>query len=204
MKLIFQIAGVLILAVVLFILISNAIIVWTTEDQVKEKTTEINATQFGIILGTSRLRTDGEKNPFFENRMDAGTRLLSSGKVDKLLVSGDNESRYYNEPKDMQNALGDRGVPDTVILKDAAGLRTFDSIVRLKSVYGQDEVVIITQKFHAHRALFIANQNGIVAQAYVAEQPEEPIYVVYIREWIARPLAILDLFVLDSQPKYTE
>jgi SanA protein len=202
MKLFVKVLVIAALAVFVFIVAANAWIVLSTNGQVFHETEQMTPVKKGIILGTSRLTIDGEKNLFFEERINAGARLLISGKVQVLLVSGDNESRYYNEPQDMLNALVKRGISDSLVDQDASGLRTLDSIFRLKSVFGDTSVIIITQKYHAHRALFLANQYGISAQAYVADKPDKKAHMVYIREWMARPLAVLDVFVFNSQPKY--
>lgn len=189
--------------VLLIVVGANLLIILSTKSQLHNHTESLRDSQIGIVLGTSRLTIKGEKNSFFEARIDAGAKLLQDNKIARILVSGDNETRYYNEPKDMAQALRERGVSDSLIFQDAAGLRTFDSIYRLKSVFKSDEAIIVTQRFHAYRALYIANHLGIKAQAYEAEKPTSSGYLVYLREWIARPLALWDLYIINRQPKYT-
>ena len=204
MKLLLKAFKFLINVMVLIVLGANLLIILSTRSQLHDKTDLLRSSELGIVLGTSRLTTKGEKNSFFEERINAGAMLIQQKKVARVLVSGDNETRYYNEPKDMSQALLERGIRDSLILKDAAGLRTFDSIYRLKSVFGEEEVIIVTQRFHAYRALFIANHFGIKAQAFEAKKPTNPGYIVYLREWIARPLALWDLYIVNRQPKYTD
>ena len=202
MKLLMKLLIGIVVMVTSFVLISNIWIIVSTQEQINPNRKLSGSYPIAIVLGTSRLTVNGDKNPFFEARMNAAGDLYWHHNVKQLLVSGDNESKYYNEPRDMTNALIDRGIPDSVIIRDASGLRTLDSMVRLKEVYGQDTVLVVTQAFHAYRALFIANYYGLVAQAYLADSPEDRGMAVYIREFMARPLAIIDLYLLNRQPKY--
>lgn len=157
----------------------------------------------GLVLGTSSRRTDGSPNPFFHNRMEAAARLYQLGKIGHIIVSGDNRSRFYNEPMEMKRALVKLGVPDAAITLDYAGLRTLDSVVRSKEIFGQDHITIITQPFHSYRALFISRYYDIEAVALVASEPgDEPAVSVYVREYFARAKAVLDLYVLKTGPRY--
>src|SRR5690606_4670880 len=94
--------------------------------------------------------------------------LYHRGAVRHLLVSGDNRSPYYNEPRTMQRALRARGVPAEAMTLDYAGLRTLDSVVRAKAIFGQQQVIIITQEFHNKRAVFLANRLGLDAVGFNA------------------------------------
>lgn len=156
-----------------------------------------------LVPGTSHLTREGAPNPFFHSRMDAAARLYQSGKVKHLILSGDNRTEYYNEPQRMREELIRRGVPEEALTLDYAGLRTFDSVVRCREIFGQDQVVIVSQRFHNERAVFIARRRGLDAVAFNAEDASlrnnlRP----YLREFLARVRTVLDLFVLDTQPKY--
>ncbi|MEQ8424916.1 MAG: ElyC/SanA/YdcF family protein, partial [Cyclobacteriaceae bacterium] len=152
---------------------------------------------------TSHLLTSGAPNPFFDNRMSTAARLYKEGKIKHFIVSGDNRTRYYNEPLEMRKALVNLGIPSTSITLDYAGLRTLDSIVRSKEIFGQNEITIVTQNFHCYRALFICNYYGIDAVAYVAEEPaSEHVEKVHWREYLARAKAVLDLYVLKTSPRH--
>ncbi|MBK7309754.1 MAG: YdcF family protein [Sphingobacteriaceae bacterium] len=85
-----------------------------------------------LVLGTSSKRANGDDNMYFNNRIKAAYDLYYYGRIQKMILSGDNSKDYYNEPKVMRKALMDMGVPDSVIVLDYAGLRTFDSMVRAK------------------------------------------------------------------------
>ena len=135
--------------------------------------------------------------------MSAAARLYALGKVGHIIVSGDNRTKFYNEPMEMKKALIKLGVPESAITLDYAGLRTLDSVVRSKEIFGQDHITIITQPFHSYRALFISKYYNIDAVALVALEPvDEPAVSVYVREYFARAKAILDLYVLKTGPRH--
>ena len=95
------------------------------------------------------------------------------------------------------------GVPASAITLDHAGLRTLDSIIRCKEIFGQSTIIIITQPFHSYRALFISNYYHMNAVALVAQEPSQQIAPqVYFREYLARAKAILDLYVLRTEPRH--
>ncbi len=175
----------------------------TTENQVIDSLDEIPNKKVALILGTSKKMIGGADNQFFHKRIAAAAQLYHLGKVKHILVSGDNRTQYYNEPQDMYEALLELMVPADAITKDYAGLRTLDSVVRCKEIFGQESVVIITQRFHAHRALFIANHYDLDAISYPAEFPEhEGATKVVLREYFARIKAVLDLYFFKTPPKH--
>ena len=103
----------------------------------------------------------------------------------------------------MKKALIKMGVPSTAITLDYAGLRTLDSIVRSKEIFGQNEITIVTQTFHSYRALFISQYYGIDAVAFVNEkQDENDLQVIHWREILARTKAVLDLYILKTSPRH--
>ncbi|HMG93801.1 MAG TPA: ElyC/SanA/YdcF family protein, partial [Chryseolinea sp.] len=136
-------------------------------------------------------------------RMETAAQLYKMGKIDHLILSGDNRSKYYNEPIEMQKALIKLGVPTTAITLDYAGLRTLDSIVRCKEIFGQNRITIITQPFHSYRALFISRYYNIEAVAMVTDEPDsEHSFRIRLREYFARTKAVLDLYVLKTAPRF--
>jgi SanA protein len=185
------------------LIVANLWVVRSTSSGIFSNYSEIPSNPVGLVLGTSSRRTDGSPNPFFHNRMAAAAQLYRLGKIGHIIVSGDNRSRFYNEPLEMKNALVKLGVPETSITLDYAGLRTLDSVVRSKEIFGQDHITIITQPFHSYRALFISRFYHIEAVALVAEEPaDEPAVSVYVREYFARAKAVLDLYVLKTGPRH--
>ena len=129
--------------------------------------------------------------------------LYSMGKIDHFILSGDNSTKYYNEPLEMQKALVKKGVPESAITLDYAGLRTLDSVVRSKKIFGQDKITIITQPFHSYRALFISRYYNMDAVAMVADEPSlDGTFKVRLREYLARTKAVLDLYVFKTDPRF--
>lgn len=191
------------LAGLIFLSWSNIWVVLATKDHIFKETSELSDGQVGLILGTSNKRLDGKPNPYFQHRIEAAAELYRSGKVRHLILSGDNRTKYYNEPQFMRNALVKLGVPDSVMTSDFAGLRTLDSVVRCKEIFGQGEFIIITQEFHCYRAVFIAQNYNLDATAYVAKSMPLPYSLKVLgRELFARTLAVIDLYILGKEPKF--
>jgi SanA protein len=187
----------------LLICCANWWVIKSTEDKVLTDITLLNGRSVALVLGTSNKLRNGSANPYFANRIKAAAELYREGKVSHFILSGDNRSKYYNEPGLMRKALLLLGVPDSVITLDYAGLRTLDSIVRSKEIFGQDKILIITQPFHSYRALFISHYYNIDAVALVAQEPiSEAPFKVYIREYFARAKAVLDLYILNTAPHH--
>lgn len=160
--------------------------------------------EVGLILGTSSHTSDGNKNPFFINRIRAASLLYKKGKISYILVSGDNRHASYNEPREMIKALIKEGVPKEVIVADFAGFSTIDSIVRASKVFMLDKVTVISQSFHNERALYIANNEGIEAIGFNASDPPSKWahFIVYFREFFARIKCIFDINFLNTQPTF--
>jgi SanA protein len=195
----------LILGVVLFLILAttNFWVVKSTESEVLTDYKLLPDSGIALVLGTSHRMIDGSPNPFFHNRMATAAELYKEGKIIHFIVSGDNRTKYYNEPAEMQKALIKLGVPSSSITLDYAGLRTLDSIVRCKEIFGQSKIIIITQPFHSYRALFISNFYDVNAVALAAEEPaQEAAPRVYLREYFARTKAILDLYILRTAPRH--
>jgi len=191
------------ITLVLFILISNVWVISSTQGQVFETMEQLPANRVGLVLGTTNKLKSGEDNPYFTGRIKAAAELYHSGKIKKIILSGDNRSRYYNEPLRMKNALLDENVPGKDIILDNAGLRTLDSVIRCKEIFGNDSVTIITQRFHTYRALFISDYYTIKAVAIAASDVPFPKSMpTTIREIMARPLAVIDLYILKRSPEY--
>jgi len=191
--------GVIILsfAGVVLILVSNWWVVYNTRQQTYFDIHKLPANDVGLVLGTSKFVRSGKENLFFRYRMEATARLWKEGKVKYLVLSGNNDSEYYNEPADMQRALVKLGVPASVMTLDYAGYRTFDSVVRCKEVFNQEKITIISHNFHNTRALFIGNHEGIEAIAFAAQDvPDGYSFRTLVREYLARPYALLDVYLL--------
>lgn len=157
----------------------------------------------GVVLGCMKMLAPGRPNLFFRNRIRAAATLFRAGKVDYLLVSGDNRVVGINEPHDMRDALVQAGVPTNRIVCDYAGFRTLDSIVRAREVFGQTEVTVISQNFHNQRAIFLAAHRGVDAIGFDADDVDAyNSFRTSCREQLARCKAVLDVYVLRTQPKF--
>jgi len=165
-------------------------------------TSEISKNKVGLVLGTSPWRVDGSKNLFFQYRIQAAAKLYFSHKVDYLLVSGDNGSKYYDEPTAIKEALMAEGVPEDKIYMDYAGFRTLDSVVRAKEIFGQSSFTVVSQQFHNERAIFLAKSKGIEAIGFNAKDVKGKNGLkVKLREALARAKVFVDI-IFQVQPKY--
>ncbi|SSZ29523.1 vancomycin high temperature exclusion protein [Aggregatibacter aphrophilus] len=152
------------------------------------------------MLGTSKYFANNTLNLFYYNRLLAAQRLFEAKKVDYLLLSGDNRTLQYNEPRTMLKDLKKMGVPQEFIYLDFAGFRTLDSVIRADQVFKAHSLTIISQKFHCERALFIAKFHNIDAICFVADYPQ--VYsLVRVREFFARLQAVWDLMV-EREPHF--
>ncbi len=163
--------------------------------------------KYALLLGTAKFTRSGMVNPYYRYRIVAAVELYKAGKVKKIIASGDNSSKYYNEPATMRDDLAAAGVPKDDILMDFAGFRTLDSVARCKSKFGVEDPLIITQAYHAKRALYLADRLGLCgAAAYAAKAPDSASYRLRneLRESLARTLAFLDTSVLGTRPKFED
>lgn len=144
-----------------------------------------------------------QENIYFRNRIDAVRDLYVSGRIDCVLVSGDNSTEQYNEARDMQSALMSEWIPPERIFLDYAGFRTLDSVVRAKEIFGQNRFTIISQKFHIARALWIAKHFNIDAVGYTAADVPWNLGIrTMIREIGSRLTLYWDLYIADTSPKF--
>ncbi len=180
---------------IVFVLLCNVWVVVSSRSRSYLLIDSLPSRQVALVLGTSKTTSDGEVNLYFKYRMEAAARLFNEGKVKSLILSGNNDSRYYNEPLDMQRAMLRLGVPKTAIKLDYAGYRTFDSIIRCKNLFKEDNITIVSQDFHNARALFIAQNEGLNAVSFAAQDVPTGYSVrTLIREYLARPKAVLDVY----------
>jgi SanA protein len=187
----------------LSLLLCNAWINRSTAAQLYKESSAIPPRKVGLVLGASKNTVRGTDNMYFTYRMQAAYELYKTGKVQYLLLSGDNHTEGYDEPTDMREALIKLGVPDSCIVLDYAGFRTLDSVVRCREVFGEDSITIISQEFHNQRALFIANKSGVHAIAFNAQEVDKNYSLkTRIREYFARVKCVLDIYILHTDPKF--
>jgi len=190
--------GLLILAV----FIPNYVIKNNASDKVSNDVNTIRKNKVGLLLGTSKLLASGRINQYYKFRVDAAVALYKAGKIDFILVSGDNSTVDNDEPTDFKNDLMKNGVPEEKIFLDYAGFRTLDSVVRAKEIFGQSEITIISQQFHNERAIYLAEKYDISAIGYNAKDVSGRYGLkVQLREYLARTKVFVDL-VFGVTPKF--
>lgn len=174
---------------------------WKTQDYIYDEVQELPHRQVGVVLGTAKYYRTGVINQYYLYRIQGAINAYNSGKVKYLLLSGDNALQSYNEPMTMRRDLMAAGIPSSDIVLDYAGFRTLDSIVRTRKVFDTNDFLIITQRFHCERALFIALHMGIQAQCFAVPSPKDML-TVRVREIFARLGALNDLYILNRQPRF--
>jgi SanA protein len=185
------------------IIFSNEYVENSTRQNVFDNIVTIPVNRVGLVLGTSKFTKDNRYNLYFKYRVLAAEKLYKAGKISKILVSGDNSSKGYDEPTDIKNELISLGIPANDIYLDYAGFRTLDSVVRAHEIFGINDMTIISQKFHNQRAIFIAKNRSINAIGYNAQNVVGAgALKTNIREKIARLKTILDIYLLQTKPKF--
>jgi len=186
-----------------FLLASNAWLVGVTSARIiKPEAGCSKGFEVALVFGTSQFLRSGRSNPHYYGRINLAAQLYQQGRVQHLLLSGDNRSLYYNEPAKMQQDLLDRGVPLEAMTLDSAGFSTFDSLKRSRDVYGLHQLLLITQNYHLPRALFIADHLGMEVSGCAAEGPEwSAMRKVWLREVIARLKTLGDLYIWQREPR---
>ncbi|WAS99729.1 outer membrane permeability protein SanA [Rouxiella chamberiensis] len=174
---------------------------WKTKDYIYDEVQELPHRQVGVVLGTAKYYRTGVINQYYLYRIQGAINAYNSGKVKYLLLSGDNALQSYNEPMTMRRDLMAAGIPSSDIVLDYAGFRTLDSIVRTRKVFDTNDFLVITQRFHCERALFIALHMGIQAQCFAVPSPKNMLNV-RSREIFARLGALNDLYILKRQPRF--
>lgn len=177
-------------------------IVRSTQSHVYDDIESLPERNVGLLLGTSKYISDGRINLFYAHRITAAASLYEAEKINYILVSGDNSVVTYNEPDTMKADLISAGIPEERIFVDYAGFDTLDSIIRARSIFLQDDPIIISQRFHNQRAVYIANHNEMNAVAFNAEDvPVSKSPRVWLRERLARVKALFDV-ITNAQPKF--
>ncbi|MBI4250129.1 YdcF family protein [Candidatus Uhrbacteria bacterium] len=152
-----------------------------------------------LVLGAS-IR-NGTPSTILTDRLDTARQLYETGKVKKLIVSGDNREEYYNEPAVMKEYLVERGVPPENVVADYAGRRTYDSCYRLKEIFGQQAAILVTQRYHLVRAIYLCRNLGVASIGIAADRSRYANFIeAYLRDIAASLKAWLDIVVLKPTP----
>ncbi|WP_313101013.1 ElyC/SanA/YdcF family protein [Epilithonimonas sp.] len=187
---------------ILLLILANFWVFALTSGRTYTKISKVPSRDCALVLGTSPKMRSGVANPYFTARMDAVGTLYHHGKIKKIIVSGE-KSENYDEPAAMKRFLVyTEGVPENIIIEDPKGFNTHKSILRCKNVYGQKNVIIVSQGFHNLRALFFARNNGMNALGFDAQDvsKNESFYRNHTREFFARVLAVF-YYVLGISPE---
>jgi vancomycin permeability regulator SanA len=150
-----------------------------------------------LVLGA------GPATDYFNYRLDAAVQLYHAGKVKHFLVSGEGQAAdpHGSETALMRQGLIKRGIPAAAITRDDYGFRTLDSIARARRIFQLKSVIIVSQGFHLPRALYLAKEWNLNAVGFAAPDPGGDFYHSYIREWLARVKALLDVLILHTEPQ---
>jgi SanA protein len=156
-----------------------------------------------VIVPGAGLTRVGTPSAALRDRLDEAIRLYQAGKVQKLLLSGDNSEITYNEPGAMRDYALAQGIPDTDIVLDFAGRRTYDTCYRAKAIFGIERAIFVTQQYHLSRAIFLCDQLGVQVEGVAVEQsnyiPERYAYWQF-REVFATVASVWDIFIARPLP----
>jgi len=154
---------------------------------------DVPASYVALVPGAS-VYANGQPSEILADRLDKAFELYEAGKVKRFLLSGDHSTRTYNEVKAMKNYLNKKGVPDSVLFTDHAGLDTYSSMVRAARVFEVDSLIVVTQTFHLRRAVYIARKLGLTAYGYRADLHRYPsINYLMMRESFASLKAVFEV-----------
>lgn len=204
-KIIIWCLGLLVLFCAILMFICNQIVVHNAKGKVFSELDSIAPTEWGLLLGTTpQTRIGRLPNQFFIYRIDAAEQLYKAGKIKRILISGDENSLDgVNEVVCMKDSLVARGVDAKDIVLDGKGFRTLDAVVRVVKVYDIHSFVVISQRFHNERAIYITEHLGLdVNNIYgynAADATSSLSILTYIREYFARVKVFLDLLT-DKEP----
>ena len=164
-------------------------------------TDSVKKAQCIIVPGAGIIR--GRPSLTLARRLDKALELYDSGVSDKIIVSGDHGKKDYDEVNAMRDYLCERGVPIENVFMDHAGFSTYDTIYRAKEIFLVESAVVVTQKLHLVRALYIAEKLGLECEGVIAmDATVASTRVQMLREYPARVKAFLDCCILKSKPKY--
>ena len=157
---------------------------------------DVPTMQTALLLGTNPKTRDGKRpSSFYMARIKATAELYKHGKFKQLIISGD-KREGYDEPQTMRHDLIERGVPDSIITMDGQGYRTLLSMRNIKQHFRVNKMIIISQKWHNERSIFLADKMNIKAVGYNADDVRHPRAIwTHIRELLARVKLFIDLYV---------
>ena len=195
--------GALLLLATLLFIAGNLWVLASTARYIDGHLEQCQPTDVAIVFGTSHWTRSGLRNPHFHARMRTSARLIADQRVQHLLISGDNRTQAYNEPRAMWRDLYRRGVPAEQLTMDFAGFSTYDTMVRARDVFQLKEALLVTQSWHLPRAIFIGRALGMEVTGCIAEeQSAADEWRLKMREWVARIATLGDLYLWQREPYF--
>lgn len=194
----FSIAILVILAII--VALCNISVDRNAEGRTFSNINDVPTMQTALLLGTNPKTRDGKRpSSFYLARINATAELYKHGKFRQLIISGDRREGY-DEPQTMRHDLIERGVPDSIIMMDGQGYRTLLSLRNSKQYFGIHDMIIISQKWHNERSIFLADKMNIKAVGYNADDVRHPRAIwTHIRELLARVKLFIDLYVTHRE-----
>jgi len=172
-----------------------------TEAYIYDRVEELPSTYTALVLGAS-VRRNGELSTMLRDRVESALLLYNKGKIKRFLVSGDNRTTNYNEPVAMKKYLLERGVPEEDIFMDFAGFDTYDSVYRASYIFEVDSAIVVSQRFHLPRAIYIARSMGLNFYGYNGDRREYELESRNrFREVAANVKAWIELLI-DKEPHF--
>jgi SanA protein len=197
------VAGACLLVFFALVAYANGTAIWASRGRIFSDVSEVPVTKVGLVFGTTD-RVNGRENLYFRYRIEAAAKVWKAGKVDMLIVSG-SSAPYYNEPEKMRQALIGRGIPADRIAADERGVRTLDSVLRVKEAIRGGSILFISQRFQIERAIYLAKAHGMDAYGFDAEDVDAHAGLkTKLREVGARVKMWLDVNFLNTRPQYDE
>jgi len=170
------------------------------QSEIEPSVAQAKPAPIAIVLGAS-VKLNGDPSPALQDRLETGYQLYEAGRVEKILITGDDGLYHIDEIHSMRRTLENLGVPEKDILEDGHGYRTYESCRRAVRVFGIDRAIIVTQRFHLSRALYLCNRLGIVATGIPADLREyDKIFFFTIRDYAASFLAWIDINIRTPKP----
>ncbi len=165
--------------------------VWLSAQDEIHPAAKVEAAPVALVFGAGLSGAD-RPSPVLRERLDAAMALYRAGKVGKLLMSGDNRERFHDETKAMRRYAIDRGLPSVDVVGDYAGFSTYESLYRAREIFGAERLILVTQRYHLPRALYLARALGLSAVGVAADEKREVGFGVEPREVLARLAAVYD------------
>jgi SanA protein len=196
-KRIWKLLAVIFTFISLTVLGINLYIVGSTKTCISNQVSSLPQLGFALVMGTDMLRFNGSTNLHFLNRTEGAATIYLSGKVRHLLISGNKDNKGFNEVTGMEEKILSKGIPKDVLILDFDGNTSWESVRRAKEVYHLEKIIVITDAFHAPRAIFLCRHFGIDAVAFCYGKESFGFWSLRydIREWLACVKAVFQVLI---------